>query len=142
MPRRWFFPPLLGPRGWRRRQLLLRVLEGQGILGVGDRRRDPLGQRELGEVRRDGDHSNTARARPSLIGLVVGGGITWGVRALGSAVFKKEAMGLGDLKLLVELNCSCNKLGTLPCEIGKCKQLRLLKCIFLEGEALVWFMLS
>lgn len=36
----------------------------------------------------------------SLIGLVVGGGITWGVRALGSAVFKKEAMGFGDVKLM------------------------------------------
>lgn len=36
----------------------------------------------------------------SVVGLVVGGGVTWGVRALGSAVFKKEAMGFGDVKLM------------------------------------------
>jgi len=36
----------------------------------------------------------------SVLGLVVGGGVTWGVRALGSAVFKKEAMGFGDVKLM------------------------------------------
>ncbi|MEC9047369.1 MAG: prepilin peptidase [Planctomycetota bacterium] len=36
----------------------------------------------------------------SVAGLVVGGGVTWGVRALGSAVFRKEAMGFGDVKLM------------------------------------------
>ena len=36
----------------------------------------------------------------SLCGLLVGGGVTWGVRALGSAVFRKEAMGFGDVKLM------------------------------------------
>lgn len=36
----------------------------------------------------------------SVVGLLVGGGITWGVRALGAAVFKKEAMGFGDVKLM------------------------------------------
>ncbi|MGC6486316.1 MAG: prepilin peptidase [Planctomycetota bacterium] len=36
----------------------------------------------------------------SLLGLAVGGGVTWGVRALGSAVFRKEAMGFGDVKLM------------------------------------------
>jgi len=36
----------------------------------------------------------------SLLGLVVGGGVTWGVRALGSAVFRKEAMGFGDVKFM------------------------------------------
>lgn len=36
----------------------------------------------------------------SLCGLAVGGGVTWGVRALGSAVFRKEAMGFGDVKLM------------------------------------------
>ena len=36
----------------------------------------------------------------SLLGMVVGAGVTWLVRALGSAVFRKEAMGLGDVKFL------------------------------------------
>jgi len=36
----------------------------------------------------------------SVVGLLVGGGTTWAVRALGSYVFKKEAMGFGDVKLL------------------------------------------
>lgn len=36
----------------------------------------------------------------SLLGLLVGGGVTWSVRALGSAVFRKEAMGFGDVKLM------------------------------------------
>lgn len=36
----------------------------------------------------------------SAVGLLVGGGVTWGVRALGSVVFKKEAMGFGDVKLM------------------------------------------
>jgi len=36
----------------------------------------------------------------SLVGLLVGGGVTWGVRALGSVVFKKEAMGFGDVTLM------------------------------------------
>ena len=36
----------------------------------------------------------------SVLGLTVGGGVTWTVRALGSAVFRKEAMGFGDVKLM------------------------------------------
>ena len=36
----------------------------------------------------------------SVLGLAVGVGITWGIRALGSRVFRKEAMGLGDVKFL------------------------------------------
>lgn len=36
----------------------------------------------------------------SLAGFVVGGGITWGIRIVGSAVFRKEAMGFGDVKLM------------------------------------------
>lgn len=36
----------------------------------------------------------------SVMGLVVGGGVTWGVRILGSVVFKKEAMGFGDVKFM------------------------------------------
>ncbi len=35
-----------------------------------------------------------------LTGLLVGGGITWGVRLLGSLLFRKEAMGFGDVTLM------------------------------------------
>lgn len=37
----------------------------------------------------------------SLVGLVAGGGVTWAIRAVGSAVFRKEAMGFGDVKLMM-----------------------------------------
>jgi leader peptidase (prepilin peptidase)/N-methyltransferase len=33
-------------------------------------------------------------------GLLVGGGLTWAVRVLGSLVFRKEAMGFGDVTLM------------------------------------------
>jgi leader peptidase (prepilin peptidase)/N-methyltransferase len=36
----------------------------------------------------------------SLLGLLVGAGSTWLIRAAGSRVFRREAMGLGDVKLL------------------------------------------
>jgi prepilin signal peptidase PulO-like enzyme (type II secretory pathway) len=36
----------------------------------------------------------------SLLGYLVGGGVVWGVRILGSAAFGKEAMGLGDAHLM------------------------------------------
>ena len=36
----------------------------------------------------------------SAVGLGVGGGVTWGVRVLGAALFRKEAMGFGDVKLM------------------------------------------
>ena len=36
----------------------------------------------------------------SLVGWAVGGGITWGIRAVGTRVFRKEAMGFGDVKLM------------------------------------------
>jgi leader peptidase (prepilin peptidase) / N-methyltransferase len=36
----------------------------------------------------------------SLAGLLVGGGVTWLIRAVGSAVFRREAMGFGDVKLM------------------------------------------
>lgn len=36
----------------------------------------------------------------SLLGLFVGAGVTWSIRALGSRVFRREAMGLGDVKFL------------------------------------------
>jgi leader peptidase (prepilin peptidase) / N-methyltransferase len=36
----------------------------------------------------------------SLAGLATGYGVTWGIRALGGVVFKREAMGFGDVKLM------------------------------------------
>jgi leader peptidase (prepilin peptidase)/N-methyltransferase len=36
----------------------------------------------------------------SIAGLLTGVGVTWGIRALGSLVFRREAMGLGDVKFL------------------------------------------
>jgi len=41
-----------------------------------------------------------AGLKASLIGLAVGFGIFWAIRELGTAVFKKEAMGFGDVKLM------------------------------------------
>jgi leader peptidase (prepilin peptidase)/N-methyltransferase len=35
-----------------------------------------------------------------VLGLVVGGGLTWGFRSVFSAVFRREAMGLGDVMLM------------------------------------------
>ncbi len=36
----------------------------------------------------------------ALLGVVVGGGFIWGVRVLGRLVFRKEAMGFGDVKYM------------------------------------------
>lgn len=36
----------------------------------------------------------------SLLGLLVGAGSTWSIRAVGSRIFRREAMGLGDVKFL------------------------------------------
>jgi leader peptidase (prepilin peptidase)/N-methyltransferase len=36
----------------------------------------------------------------SLLGLLVGAGVTWLIRAAGSRIFRREAMGLGDVKFL------------------------------------------
>lgn len=49
---------------------------------------------ENGEVTRIGSLTGC------LAGMVVGGGILWGVGKLGSAAFGREAMGFGDVKLL------------------------------------------
>jgi prepilin signal peptidase PulO-like enzyme (type II secretory pathway) len=37
----------------------------------------------------------------SLVGLVGGGGIVWAVRLIGSAALKREAMGFGDVTLMM-----------------------------------------
>lgn len=36
----------------------------------------------------------------AMLGILVGGGVVWGVRILGSLAFGKEAMGLGDVHLM------------------------------------------
>lgn len=36
----------------------------------------------------------------SLVGLAVGAGVTWAVRWVGTVAFRKEAMGLGDVKFM------------------------------------------
>jgi leader peptidase (prepilin peptidase)/N-methyltransferase len=36
----------------------------------------------------------------SLAGYLVGGGVTWAIRIVGTALFRKEAMGFGDVKLM------------------------------------------
>ena len=37
----------------------------------------------------------------SVLGMAVGGGVTWSIRAVGSWVFRREAMGFGDVKLMM-----------------------------------------
>lgn len=49
----------------------------------------------------------------SVLGLLVGGGVTWAVRILGSAVFKKEAMGFGDVKLMAMIGAFVGWQGSL-----------------------------
>lgn len=49
------------------------------------------------------DPSTPVALRTSLasgVGLVVGAGLTWSIRAVGSQVFRREAMGFGDVKLM------------------------------------------
>ncbi len=38
-------------------------------------------------------------------GFLIGGGVVWGVRVLGSLAFGKEAMGLGDVHLMAAVGC-------------------------------------
>lgn len=48
-------------------------------------------------------HSKTGPLQgliPSLIGAAAGGGLLWSIAVVGKAVFKKEAMGFGDVKLM------------------------------------------
>ncbi len=40
---------------------------------------------------------------PALWGIIVGGGVIWAIRIVGTWVFKQEAMGFGDVKLMAFL---------------------------------------
>jgi leader peptidase (prepilin peptidase)/N-methyltransferase len=42
----------------------------------------------------------------ALLGYLVGGGVVWGVRILGSLAFGKEALGLGDVHLVAAIGAS------------------------------------
>lgn len=48
----------------------------------------------------------------SLVGMVVGGGIVWGVRIVGSLVLGREAMGFGDVTLMMMIGAF---VGWQPC---------------------------
>ncbi len=50
-----------------------------------------------------GQENAYASFRVSLIGLTVGGLVLWTVATLGTLAFRKEAMGMGDVKLLAAL---------------------------------------
>ncbi|MFQ3670194.1 MAG: prepilin peptidase [Verrucomicrobiia bacterium] len=41
--------------------------------------------------------------KASLLGVAVGGGALWAIAFLGSIIFRKEAMGMGDIKLLAAM---------------------------------------
>jgi prepilin signal peptidase PulO-like enzyme (type II secretory pathway) len=46
------------------------------------------------------DRAHWAGLVSSLVGLVVGGGIIWAVRQIGTAALRREAMGFGDVMLM------------------------------------------
>lgn len=50
-----------------------------------------------------GTASRMASFESGLIGALVGGGLLWGVGFLGKLILKKEAMGMGDVKLLAAI---------------------------------------
>lgn len=55
----------------------------------------------VGPISNDASTPHALRtALASLVGLLVGAGVTWTIRALGTRLFRKEAMGLGDVKFL------------------------------------------
>lgn len=49
----------------------------------------------------------------AVAGSVVGGGVTWLIRAGGSALFRKEAMGFGDVKLMAMIGAFVGWQGAL-----------------------------
>lgn len=51
----------------------------------------------------------------ALVGFAVGGGVIWGIRALGSWVYGQEAMGFGDVKLMMYLGAFLGAGNALLC---------------------------
>lgn len=49
----------------------------------------------------------------SVIGLLIGGAVVWGIRVAGSAVFRREAMGFGDVKFLAMIGAFVGWRGAL-----------------------------
>lgn len=49
----------------------------------------------------------------SLAGMLVGGGVTWAIRAVGSWTFRREAMGFGDVKLMAMIGAFLGWRGAL-----------------------------
>ncbi|MCA8974657.1 MAG: prepilin peptidase [Planctomycetes bacterium] len=52
-------------------------------------------------------------ALASIVGLLVGGGVTWAIRAVGSKMLRQEAMGLGDVKFLAMVGAFLGYSGVL-----------------------------
>ena len=50
-----------------------------------------------------GEHSRISAFEASVIGALAGGGLLWGVGFIGKLALKKEAMGMGDVKLLAAI---------------------------------------
>ncbi len=115
----WVWILGLLPRPWRTsrgwdvaiRLLLVRMFRSPGsmfVLGIG-----LLGSLAIaaawawGEVRWQG-------LLTSLIGVLIGGGIIWAVRNVGSLVLGREAMGFGDVTLMAMIGAF---LGWQPCLI-------------------------
>jgi prepilin signal peptidase PulO-like enzyme (type II secretory pathway) len=48
-----------------------------------------------------GGHANWAGMLTALVGLAASGGIVWAVRLIGTAALKREAMGFGDVTLMM-----------------------------------------
>lgn len=49
----------------------------------------------------------------SLLGLLVGGGVTWAIRIVGEFVFRKESMGFGDVKYMAMIGAFVGWQGAL-----------------------------
>jgi len=103
----WLWCFALTPRIWRGRQGTLRTI---GIILARVRRE--LGRSPLREILVVGTvaivaiwalapEGNWAGLLTSLVGLAASGGIVWAVRLIGAAALRKEAMGFGDVTLMM-----------------------------------------
>lgn len=103
----WLWCFALTPRIWRGRKSGLRTLS---IVLARVRRelwRRPLrGMLVMGTTAivltwALGGHANWAGMLTALIGLAASGGIVWAVRLIGTAALRREAMGFGDVTLMM-----------------------------------------